>query len=309
VSARKYLYLVLILMGAAWGLVFTFTKVAVSTGHQPFGILVWQMVIMAILSAAILMGRRKSLALRRRDFVLYFGVAVLGTVFPNYFSYIAAAELPAGIMVIIVALVPLFAMPIALVLGYEKLSYLRLFGIVFGALAVGLLVGPEASLPDPAKAVYVLLAILMPLAYGAEGSFLVWAKARTKEETPDPVKVLFGASIVGMLIAVPMALATGEFLSPVRVWAAPEWAIVAAAALNWFAYVGYVWLIGRAGPVFASQVTYLVTGFGVIWAMVLLGESYSVYIWAALGLMMVGLYLVQPRDNAEVSGNDGAEQI
>jgi len=309
VTTNKHLYLVLILMGAAWGLVFTFTKIAVSTGHQPFGILVWQMVIMAIFSAAILMVRRKSLALRRRDFVLYIGVAVLGTVFPNYFSYIAAAELPAGIMVIIVALVPLFAMPIALVMGYEKLSYVRLFGIVFGALAVGLLVGPDASLPDPAKAVYVLLAILMPLAYGAEGSFLVWAKTRTKGEIPDPVKVLFGASVVGMLITVPLALITGEFISPVRVWAAPEWAIVVAAALNWVAYVGYVWLIGRAGPVFAAQVAYLVTGFGVIWAMVLLGESYSAYIWAALGLMMVGLFLVQPRDNAEVSGNDGAKQI
>ena len=308
-TTKKYLYLVLILMGAAWGLVFTFTKVAVSTGHQPFGILVWQMVIMAILSGAALLVRRKSLALKQRDLVLYIGVAVLGTVFPNYFSYIAAAELPAGIMVIIVALVPLFAMPIALAMGYEKLSYVRLSGIVFGALAVGLLVGPEASLPDPAKAVYVLLAILMPFAYGAEGSFLVWAETRTNGAMPDPVKVLFGASVVGTVMAVPLALITDEFISPVQAWAVPEWAIVAAAILNWGAYVGYVWLIGRAGPVFAAQVAYLVTGFGVLWAMVLLGEEYSAYIWAALGLMMVGLFLVQPRDKDADISNDGAEQI
>ena len=308
-SGNKHLYLVLILMGAAWGLVFTFTKIAVSTGHQPFGILVWQMVIMAILSGVTLLAQGKGLGLKRRDLVLYFGVAVLGTVFPNYFSYIAAAQLPAGIMVIIVALVPLFAMPIALIMGYEKLSFIRLSGIVFGALAVGLLVGPDASLPDPAKAVYVLLAILMPFAYGAEGSFLVWAERRAKEAMPDPVKVLFGASVVGTFMAVPLALTTGEFISPLRVWAAPEWAIVVAAVLNWVAYVGYVWLIGRAGPVFAAQVAYLVTGFGVVWAMVLLGESYSVYIWAALGLMMVGLFLVQPRDNDADISDGGAEQI
>lgn len=308
-TGNKHLYLVLILMGAVWGLVFTITKIAVSTGHQPFGILVWQMVIMASLSAMTLRMQRKSLALRRRDLVLYIGVAILGTVFPNYFSYIAAAELPAGIMVIIVALVPLFALPIALIMGYEKLSFIRLFGIVFGALAVGLLVGPEASLPDPAKAVYVLLAILMPFAYGAEGSFLVWVGKRSKAAMPDPVKVLFGASVIGMLITVPLALATGEFISPVRVWAVPEWAIVVAAVLNWIAYVGYVWLVGRAGPVFAAQVSYLVTGFGVVWAMFILGESYSVYIWGALGLMMIGLFLVQPRDNRAEFVDDGAEQI
>ena len=305
----KRFYLVLILMGAAWGLVFTITKIAVSTGHQPFGILVWQMVIMLTLSALVLRVKRHSMRLLRRHLLLYLGVAVLGTVFPNYFSYVAAAQLPAGIMVIVVALVPLFAMPIALVMGYEKLSLVRLSGIGFGALAVGLLVGPEASLPEPDKVGYVLLAILMPLAYGSEGNFLMWVGERVEEALPDPVQILFGASVVGLVLAVPLALFSDQYISPFQPWGLPEWAIVAAAVLNWVAYVGYVWLIGRAGPVFAAQVAYLVTGFGVIWAMVLLGESYSAYIWGALGLMLVGLFLVQPRDKEAAISDDGAEQI
>jgi hypothetical protein len=41
-----------------------------------------------------------------------------------------------------------------------------------------------------------------------------------------------------------------------------------------------------------------VTGFGVFWAMLLLGESYSGWIWAALALMLMGLFLVQPRPRA-----------
>lgn len=295
-------------MGAAWGLVFSITKVAVSTGHQPFGILVWQNLVGAMLSTGILLVRGKSLLLERKLFWLYFGVAVLGTVFPNYFSTLAAAQLPAGIMVIIVALVPLFAMPIALLLGFEKLSYLRLSGIVFGALAVGLLVGPSASLPDPDKVFYVILAIFMPLAYGAEGNFLTWFANRDSIVLPDPVKILFGASVFGLLMSLPLALFSGQFINPIRVWALPEYAIIAAAAINWVAYVGYVWLIGQAGPVFAVQVAYLVTGFGVVWAMILLGESYSIYIWAALGLMIVGLVLVQPRDNADDLGDDTGNQ-
>jgi hypothetical protein len=31
--------------------------------------------------------------------------------------------------------------------------------------------------------------------------------------------------------------------------------------------------------------------------MALLGESYSGWVWAALGLMMLGLFLVQPRES------------
>jgi len=39
------------------------------------------------------------------------------------------------------------------------------------------------------------------------------------------------------------------------------------------AYVGFVWLVGRGGPVFEAQVDYLVIWFGVIWSMLLLGET------------------------------------
>jgi len=289
-------------MGIAWGGVFSLSKIAVSTGYQPFGLLLWQVVIAALLSGSVLAVRGKLNCLSWRFFALFFGVGVLGFVFPNYFSFRAVQELPAGIMVVIIALVPLFALPIALVLRFETFSWIRFSGILFGAIAVGLLVGPEASLPDASKVGFVFLAILVPLAYGAEGNFLTWMG----DKGLDPVQILFGANLVGVALAVPLVIGSGQFVNPVRVWGAPEWAIVASSVVNWVAYVGYVWLIKQAGPVFAAQVAYLVTGFGVIWAMLILGETYSVYIWAALGLMMVGMFLVQPRDKPTDLGNDEA---
>ena len=75
----------------------------------------------------------------------------------------------------------------------------------------------------------------------------------------------------------------------------------AVSLLHAGAYVAYVWLVGRAGPVFAVQVSYLVTGFGVIWAMLILGESYSPFIWAAMGLVLFGVALVQPRRKTAVA--------
>ena len=42
----------------------------------------------------------------------------------------------------------------------------------------------------------------------------------------------------------------------------------------------------RIWAVFAAQVSYLVTGFGILWAKLLLGESYSSWVCAALALMM-----------------------
>jgi drug/metabolite transporter (DMT)-like permease len=57
-------------------------------------------------------------------------------------------------------------------------------------------------------------------------------------------------------------------------------------------------MVGRAGAVFAAQVSYLVTAFGIFWAWVIFGETYSGWVWAAVALMFAGLFLVQPRPTA-----------
>ena len=287
-------YLVLVLMGAAWGAVFPLAKVAVSTGYKPFGILVWQMLIGLLMAGilTVLRGRRPTLA--RRYFALFLGIALLGTVVPNWFSYTAASELPAGVISVIIALVPLFAMPVALMLGFEKLSVIRLFGTLCGAVAVVLLIGPDTSLPEGTKVIYVLVAAVAPFLYGCEGNFLTWYGARGL----DALQILFGASMIGLVLAVPLALGSGQFISPLHPWNAADWAILWSSIINWSAYAGYVWLIGKAGPVFSAQVAYLVTLFGVLISALFLGETYSWFVWMAMALMLLGIFLVQPRDKA-----------
>ena len=94
-------------------------------------------------------------------------------------------------------------------------------------------------------------------------------------------------------VAWPLAAATGQMVWPVP-WGRADWAMLAAGVLNALAYSGYVWLIGRAGSVFASLIAYLVTGFGVVWSRLLLGESYAPLVWAAFVVMLAGIALVQP---------------
>jgi drug/metabolite transporter (DMT)-like permease len=94
-------------------------------------------------------------------------------------------------------------------------------------------------------------------------------------------------------LAWPLAEATGQMLYPLR-WGPPEWAMLGAGILNTLAYSGYVWLIERAGSVFASLIAYLVTGFGVLWSKLLLGESYAPLVWVAFVVMLAGIALIQP---------------
>jgi drug/metabolite transporter (DMT)-like permease len=144
-------------------------------------------------------------------------------------------------------------------------------------------------------ALWLPLALVAPLFYAVEGNFV----ARYGTEGLDAVQVLLGASLIGAILALPLAVMTGQFISPLPPWGAPDGAIVLSSVAHALAYTAYVWLVTRAGSVFAAQVSYLVTGFGIIWAKLFLGETYSPWVWGALGLMMLGLFLVQPRKPPE----------
>ena len=285
-------FLALLAIGAAWGATTPLVKTAVEAGWRPFGILLWQMTISAGLIAAWLRLRGGPvLPLAPAALRLYAAVAVLGMVVPHFFSYTAVAHLPAGVISIIVSMVPLFALPLALALGMERFRLLRLAGLGLGASAVVLLVAPQASLPESAAAGFVLVAMLTPLCYALEGAYVAGRGTRAV----GPLQTLLGGSLVGLVAVLPLALVTGQAVSPLRAWGVAETTVAATGLLGAFAYAGYVALIRATGPVFAAQVSYFVTGTGVIWAMLLLGERYSGWVWAALALLFAGLFLVQPR--------------
>jgi drug/metabolite transporter (DMT)-like permease len=287
----------LVLIGAAWGITQPFAKIAVSEGYRHFGIIFWQFALGAVLLAAINRARGRGLPFEPRHLMLYAIIALIGTLLPNSASYTAAIHLPSGILSIVLSLVPMMSFPVALALGLDRFSALRFTGLVLGFSAILMIALPETSLPDPAMVWWLPLALIAPAFYAVEGNFV----ARYGTEGLDAVQVLLGASLVGLLVAAPLAMVSGQWISPLPPWGAPDLAIVGSSTAHALAYAGYVWMVGRAGPVFAAQVSYLVTAFGILWAWLIFGETYSGWVWGAIALMFAGLFLVQPRSAPQVA--------
>jgi drug/metabolite transporter (DMT)-like permease len=285
------LWALLICLGALWGITQPLAKIAVSDGYRHFGIIFWQFVIGAALLLLVNGLRGGRLPFTSRHVALYVIIALIGTLLPNSASYTAAIHLPSGVLSIVLSLIPMMAFPIALMLGMDRFSATRLLGLLLGLGAIILIAAPEASLPDPAMVWWLPMALVAPAFYAVEGNFV----ARYGTEGLDAVQVLLGASLIGVALSAPLAIMTGQFISPLPPYGLPDLAIIGSATAHALAYTGYVWIVGRAGAVFAAQVSYLVTGFGIFWAKLILGESYSPWIWAAMGLMFIGLFLVQPR--------------
>ncbi|MDQ2090040.1 DMT family transporter [Marimonas arenosa] len=301
VRERLWLTLILCLFGAGWGITQPFTKIAVSEGYRHFGLIFWQLVIAVVILGGVLILRGRGLPLGRRPLAFYLLIALTGTLLPNTASYEAARHLPSGVLSVTIATVPMFAFPIALMLGLDRASLPRVLGLICGIGGVYLLAGPD-GLPEPAMLNWLPVALIAPLLYGLEGNVV----AKWGTGGAGPVQLLCGASILGALIALPLALITGTWIDPRPPWGVPDHAVMASATIHAFVYSGYVWLVRRAGPVFAGQVSYLVTGFGVVWAMLILGERYSGFFWGAFGLMLAGLFLVQPRENTALAAERGS---
>jgi drug/metabolite transporter (DMT)-like permease len=291
---RRMVFLgVLLACGLAWGSTQTLGKLAVSTGHGHFGLLFWQAVIGALLLGGFvaLRGGWPALTPARLGFALF--IALVGTIIPGTSFFLAITHLPAGIMSILISTVPMLAFPMALAMGIDRFSAVRLTGLLCGLAGVALIAGPGATvLPQDDGLFWLAIALIGPVLYAVEVS----AVARFGTCGMDGMQVMALASLLGAVILAPLAVASGQFIDPRLPLGVAEWALIASSVVHALAYAAYLWLAANAGAVFAAQSSYIVTGTGVFWAMAVLGERLSPFAWAALALILAGLALVKPRE-------------
>ena len=290
-EGRLGLSAIVLVLGVGWGSTQSLGKMAVSGGYEHFGLIFWQLVICVVVLGGVNLLRRKSFAVDRAGLRFALLIAVIGTIIPNSTFYMSVAQLPGGVMSILISTIPLLSFPMALALGTDRFSLTRLLGLCCGLAGVALIALPQGSLPSPAMVAWLPVALIGPVFYAFEGNYVAkWGTAGL-----DPVQAMFWASAVGAIIMLPVSWFSGQWINPLPPYGTPALALIASSVVHALVYAAYVWLAARAGAVFATQVSYIVTGSGVLWAMLLLGERFSAWVWAALVVMLLGLFLVQPR--------------
>ena len=141
------------------------------------------------------------------------------------------------------------------------------------------------------------LAMVGPLFYALEATFV----ARYGTAGMDPLQAMFGASVVGVVLCLPLVWVTGSWVSPMPPWGRAEGALLVSSTLHAVLYAGYVGLAAKAGAVFASQTAYIVTASGLCWAMLLLGERFAPLVFVAVAVLLVGMSLVKPNRKPAIS--------
>lgn len=293
-SLRRADVALLVGVGLIWGGGFTLTRLIMETGLDPLRMAFWHAAASAVALwiAVLAAGAAPRIDGAYIRFCLLLGV--LGGAIPNLLIFWAAGHVGAGVLAVCMATVPLILFGICAVTGVERFSARRSLGLLLGLSAVVVIARPESG---GAPAFWVAVTVGAAMSYALEG--LAIAVRRPAGIGPFPL--LAGMMAAATLLSLPLlAVAEGPGL---RETLAPAlWLVFACNILcNMIAYAGYVSLTTSAGPVFAAQVSYVVTAAGVAGGAVFLGESHGLAFWFALALMAVGLALGLPGGWREAS--------
>ncbi len=288
-------FLILIILGLGWGLSFTLGKIAITAGGTPIGLTFWQSLFSGLILLAYVFFRHGKIIIPKIMFLPIVIITFLSVVIPNIIFYACVEHLDAGVLSISVSVIPLFTYLIAMGLRMDKFKVRRVIGLITGFCALLILILPENSLPDKRDIPWVLLALNCALCYALENIYI----DRLALQNFGPIRLVCAVSFVSAIITFLLSLVMDQFfiLQPTNLHL-----FISTLGLGFIsatAYSIFIYLIGRAGSVFSSQVGYLVTFFGVVWGIIILGESHSVFVWISLAMIMMGIFLVQPKQTSE----------
>lgn len=278
-------------MGILWGLALSLAKIGVLAGGHPIGMALWQVSTSSTLLLGLLLLQSKLPVINAN--VARFGLVcgICGVAFPAIALFWCALYLPAGVVAIAFASMPLFTYLLTVILEIEIAHRHRLLGVFIGLMAMALLVLPENALPSPGLAPWVLLALVASISMSIENTYAGGYRP------PDvgSLELSFIRQGTAVLFLLPLALISDTTLPLLESWGTVQYAATGNGILSGIAFTILLYVIKTAGPVFASQTAYVITIAGVVWGMILFAETHSVYIWLALALTLLGIVLVSPQ--------------
>ena len=289
--AAIYPLSMLLVLGAAWGLSFSLAKIATSAGLHPIGLLMWQAGGAAAIAFAFVLARRKHGQFRWADIRYYAFCGSMGIIVPSGAIYWASPHIPAGVLAILIATSTMMTYALALIIRLERLNFPRVLGILLGFIAVLMILGSRASLPEPGMAGWTLVGMIAPLCYAVNPLFI----DRFRPLGVDSHVLASGMLLCAFAIIAPVAVLGGAGFIPGPPWDRVDLAVIGMPVITGCAMLIVFELIRVSGPVYFAMVGYPITAGGVLWGWWLFDERLGTYIWLALAFMLAGLTLVNYR--------------
>ena len=254
----------MLLIGAIWGSSFLFIKI-LTPQVGPMALVHMRLLIASIFLAPFFI-RKGHLVNFKQQLIPITLLALFNAIFPFYLFAVASLQLTAGTLAILNGLTPLFTFILSVLWLKSDYKLIQLLGIILGIIGLYIFVGYDSI---NFSLVPVILCLFAAIMYAFGTNYL--SILRNLEPTYIATMTLLAGAIITSPV---ILLETGyDFDWNVELLI---FLFLIGAMCTGLAYVCYVMLVRRAGPVETSTTLLLVPIFGMIWANIFLQESITI---------------------------------
>ncbi|MEO0329174.1 MAG: DMT family transporter [Pseudomonadota bacterium] len=280
-------YGLLATLAAIFGASFMMTKVAVA--DVPPGTIAFARIVVAaaIIFVAMLM-MRQTMSSLKGHWRMVFLAGLFGNALPFFLISWGQEEVDAGLTAILMAVMPLFTLFLAhFFTADEKLNIYRIIGFVLGLVGVAILIGIDklASFGGSILREYAIMAAAC--CYGVHA-----------------ILSKFIVQLPRYAVSAGVLIASTIWLLPIVLYLDQPWNLN-PSGLSWLMIIllgifptalgtlMLFMLVGRQGAGFLSQINFLVPVFGVLWAILFLGEVLPANAVLALVIILIGIAIAR----------------
>ena len=224
----------------------------------------------------------------------YVIIGVVNSSIPFLLYSFAALHLPASLSVILNSSTPLFAAVFAAIWLNDKLTPIKIFGLVLGMCGVSLVAVKEAITVSEFGLYAAIACLVAAICYGLAGIYI-------KKFSPflKPLAVA-GATQLAAGIALLPFIALSPITGVIDLKIVLNM-LALALMCSAFAYMLYYKLIADIGPAKSATVTLIMPAFGLVWGVIFLKEVITSQMIIGCLLIILGLILVLFKKNNETS--------
>ncbi len=280
-------YIAIIYLAAAWGGAFSLLKYNLRTIGPVTEMAARALVaFVALVLLAIIL--KKDLRSGFKNWFGYLVFALLGMVQLWLADAYGLKYISPGLASVLVAVAPLTTFVItAIILRDDKIGVSNVSGLIIGLIGLILVIGLHNITSGGSELLGVVLVVGGFILFAVNG---VLAPRLVKKGDP----IIATTHYMGMTAVILIALA---FIieEPLQMkWGLDNIAVEIIVGLIPTAggFVGFYYVIRHAGPLFASTTFYMMPVFGMLFAVVFMGEKTGVSQIAGIGLVIIGLYLI-----------------
>ena len=277
--------LLLFFLSSIWALHFSLVKI-VEADKDPLSILIPLLLILCILFYVVLILKKELFKITIRKCIFFSIAGIFAYIVPLSVEFIVAPKIEAGILTLIVSIVPVFTLLIIWLFRLLNVTTKLVIGTLFGLIGISILLFGN-NYNNVSVNIWAICALIIPLSYAFDAIFMekFWPKNLNTKQ------VAFGECVASLIFVILLSFFFGNELYHYYQWfVVPSfWVLTIVTFIEvWL----FFYILSNSGAVFVNLGSYLVMPAGFVWGYIFFGETFTFIKFISTLFIVISIFLL-----------------